>query len=293
MACAITIGSACAIAAQTPDYVGEPLTPEHVGAESRMTRLLTEARALAARKEYPAAIRNYVFVFNHSRGVARMAVTRLSVVPVEVAALGAVFPAALDALREETRIRAGLILTNVAGTDEILEFIALNQALDQTARVLEMYDQLKSMGDRARDMRLRMRAVIAPELLEAGRYAELGDQLVAMTRALVAGMAELDAAAEFDVTADAVRASYHAARREYVIATGLRTAGALFQTQRVDHGKKLSERLIDFARTKDVASALVESARQAKHPELARGLIDHAARVLSAADAAALRGAAP
>jgi hypothetical protein len=254
----------------------EPLTPEHVGAESRMLRLIEEARTLAANKEYAAAVRNYVQAFNYSRGVARLAVARLSVLPHEVVALGDRFPAALIALREEIRIRAGLILTFVAGTDEILEFIALNHALEQPQRILEMYDQLKSMGESARDTRRTMRAVIGNELIAAGRYAELGDESVAMARSVVAGIAELESTGEFDGNAAAPHVAYRAARRAYLVATGVRVADALFATGRIDAARKLSLRLIDASRDGAVVDALADSANKAQQRELAREIKERA-----------------
>lgn len=285
--------SGIAAANHAPGHEGEPLTPEHVGAESRMTQLLTEARALAARKEFPLAIQNYIYAFNYSRGAVRLALARLSVVPAEIAALGGEFPPARDALRAEVRIRAGLILTNVAGTDEILEFIALNRALDEPQRVLEMYDQLKSMGERARDMSLRMRALIDQELLEAERYTELGERLIAMARSVIDGLAELDSSADFDAAPDAIHASYASARREFLVANGIRVTDALFRTRRVEHGQKLARRLIDVTRSAGVVKSVAEAAQRNQLSTIAAGLIDYAGNVLPAAEREALKQQQP
>jgi hypothetical protein len=270
-------GAASAADSSEAVPVREPPTPEHVGAERRMLDLLAEARQLAKREEYAAAVRNYVQAFNYSRGVARLAVARLSILPMEMAALGERFPPALAALREETRIRAGLILTFVAGTDEIIEFVALNYALDQPRRILEMYDQLKSMGDRARDTRRLMRAVIGRELLDAGRYAELGDEAVAAARSIFAGLAELEALEGFDANESAARSGYLDARRAYFVTTGVRVTDALLAAARFDAARKLALRLVDASRDKAIVDALAEAATRAQQPDLARALRERGA----------------
>ncbi len=245
----------------------EPLTPEHVGAESRMIKLIDEARRLANAGEYAAAVQNYVQAFAYSRSVARLSLMRLSILPAEIAALGDRYPPALAVMREEIRIRAGLILTFVAGTDEILEFIALNYALDQPQRVLELYDQLKSMGEKARPTRLLMRAVIRMELLNAGRTAELGSDLVAMGRTTVAEIAELQAMEAEGVAPD--HAAYWTARREYLTDYGGRIAVALLSTEDSALGVLLARRVADLQPDAAILDSLIESAEKAKQADLA------------------------
>lgn len=281
--------TANAWAGHQPDHEGERLTPEQVGGEKRMGALLAEARALAQRGAYDAAVRNYVHVFNFGRGIARLDIVRLALIPEELAALGKLFPPALNTLREEVRVRAGLILTNVAGTDEMLELLSLNRALDQPRRSLELYDQLKSMGERSRDTRLLMRAVLSTELLEARRFDELGNSLNAMTKQIIQRIAVLEVDTEFGADQNAFFDEQRATLLENVPLT----YEALLATQRDDVAGKLSNRVLRFDHTVATYAALIGAARRVSRNEIAQQLLQRASKDLQPDEVASLTKKSP
>ena len=272
-----------------PDHEGERLTPEQVGGEKRMGAMLTEARTLAQRGAYDAAVRNYVHVFNYGRGIARLEIVRLALVPQEIAALGEKFPPALLALREEVRIRAGLILNNVAGTDEILELISLNHALEQPRRSLELYDQLKSMGERSRDTRLLMRAVLSQELLDARRFDELGEQVVVLAQQWVQRVAMLEVESEFGVARD----DYFQERRDTALNGAPQIYEALLSTQRDDAANQFANRVLRFEHSVSIYTALVNAALRAQRTAVAQALVARAGKELAPAELAGLRTLLP
>jgi hypothetical protein len=276
--CGVSTSGRAAETANPP--VREELTPEHVGAEQRMTQFWAEARTLAAQEQYAAAVRNYIHAFNYSRGAATLAVARLAVLPVEVAALAEKYPPAAQALREEIRIRAGLILTNVAGTDEILEFAALNRALDQPERTVQLYDQLKNMGDRAREMRLRMRGLITDELIDAGRESEVGDAVIVRAQNIVYRIAALDSETDFPVRTTPAREAWRDILRVSVVADGARIYGALLGTQRDDMAARLAQRITAFDTRAETWEALIGVAMKRDRRDAALHLVSDAEQKL-------------
>lgn len=276
-------------AGHQPDHEGERLTPEQVGGEKRMSAILAEARALAQRGLFDAAVRNYVHVFNYGRGNARLEIIRLALVPQEIAALGEKFPPALQALREEVRVRAGLVLNHVAGTDEILELISLNRALDQPQRSLELYDQLKRMGERARATRLLMRAVMSQELLDARRFDELDAELVVMARQISARLAALEAESEFS----SAPSEFLAAQRASILNSAAQIYAALLGTQRDDVAKIIAERLLRVDSTASGYTPLVSAALRARREDKARQLMQRAEKNLQPDEFTALKKLMP
>lgn len=241
-----------------------------------MTALWNEARDLVRQERYADALRNYFRVFNYSRGAQTLALARLSVLPAEIAALADKFPAATQALRDEVRDRAGMILTFVAGTDEILEFVALNRALGEPERILQIYDQLKNMGDRGRATRLQMRNVIGEELIDAGRESELGDALLNHARNILLRIATLETESDLSRPATPTTDAYRAALHASAITDGTRIYGALLATQRDDVATRLAQRLVTFDPRYETWEALVRSALNRKRSDVARRLVDEA-----------------
>lgn len=288
LCCAGTLFGICAVAwaGHQPDHEGERLTPEQVGGEKRMSAMLAEARTLAQRGVFDAAVRNYLHVFNFGRGIARLEIVRLALIPAEIAALGESFPPALMALREEVRIRAGLILNNVAGTDEMLEFISLNRALDQPRRSLELYDQLKSMGERARDTRLLMRAVLSQELLDARRFDELGEHIIVMAREVMLRMATLEAESVSSVGHDPLFNERHAA----VLNGAPQIYDALLNTQRDEIANAVADRMLRLDHSISSYTALVNAALRAQRKPVAQALVQRAAKELQPAELTRLKG---
>lgn len=272
-------------AGHQPGHEGERLTPEQVGGEKRMGALLHEARVLAQRGGMEAAVRNYLHVFNYGRGIARLEIVRLALIPAELAALGESFPPALQALREEARVRAGLVLTGVAGTDEVLELLSLNRALNQPRRSLELYDQLKNMGESARAARLLMRSVLGQELLEARRFDELGEEIVALAQRQVERLTLLDVESEFG----AVRNAYSDERRAAALSNAPLLYEALLSTKHDGIAKIFADRTLRVDASISGYTALVSAARQAQRPDAAQQLVQGATKVLKADEISSLK----
>ncbi len=144
--------------------------------EDLLTRRF-RARAMKDAGRFSDALNDYMWLFDLG-GQVRQADRRVGLLT-EMAALGAHYPPALDALRERIAIAAKL-LENSPGDDEALkDLVALNKVLQQEDRTIALYDSLIS----ADPMRKKLAAEIFEPLVNAGRYR---DAMSATTYARIA-----------------------------------------------------------------------------------------------------------
>lgn len=209
------------------DLEGNQSVVQPATREELLTRRL-KARALKNEGRFSEALAEYLWVFDSGR-LLRLADRRVGLLT-EIAALGAHYPQARDALRERIALAAKL-LENSPGDEEALkDLVALNRVLEQEDRTIALYDSLSS----ADPMRKKLAAELFEPLVNAGRYQ---DAMVGTTYARIAR--SFDNRSAHDTGSQAWR--------NLVVQKTLNEIEALAGIGNIEHAAELSKKLLSYS----------------------------------------------
>ena len=238
------------------------------------------ARSLARQGKYEEALRDYLFVFDNSRGVGSYGGVRLSYVPGEIAGLGEKYPPALLALRERRDEREGLILAGRAGFDEIHELTSLNQYLGEAKRSVELYDKVKKLGPAWAEARDDLLGLIWEDLVEAKRYDEVGGKVVQLAKRVAGQIAEYQINQDFPTGDVFDRPEYKAFLRMSVLRDGGRAFEVLLAVKKDEEAERLVNWLLVFQSDGQMFANLVDHAVKSGRSDVARDLVQRGLKAL-------------
>ena len=156
-----------ATAASAPAAVvpaDEPITHESVDARYK------HAQELARNGQYAEALAEFLWCYDKGmKLIGSYAGVRNSYLTSSIAKLAKVYPPALAALQERRDAAERRIVAEPAERDAVMDYCALNRALDENDRSLVVFDTIPA-GDERRS--ILAYALIDP-LIEARRYSEL------------------------------------------------------------------------------------------------------------------------
>lgn len=143
---------------------------------SRLTRNDVEARYKSARElarkgDYAAALKEFLWCFDEGMmQVSSYSGVRLSFLLGDIEKLGTTYPEALDALRQRRDEAERRMKMDPSDSGGPSEYAALNQALKESHRTLEVFDALEKDDPRRRWLGFR----VVDLLISSKRYGEIG-----------------------------------------------------------------------------------------------------------------------
>jgi len=142
----------------------EPISQQSVDARYK------RAKELARNGQYAEALAEFLWCYDKGmKLIASFAGVRNSYLTDSIAKLAKVYPPALVALQERRDAAERRIVADPAERDAVLDYCALNRALDENDRSLVVFDTI-SAGDERRSF---LAYSLIDPLIEARRYSEL------------------------------------------------------------------------------------------------------------------------
>jgi hypothetical protein len=136
-----------------------------------------QARALAAKRDYAAALECYLFAFDNSLAVEGWGGVRLSYIPAEIAELGENYPPALTALKLRRDAREELIRRGERDFNVLSEWNSLNSYLGDFERELALLKELEDKGVLDDSLKDKIITSNFERLLSERRYDVLSEYL--------------------------------------------------------------------------------------------------------------------
>jgi tetratricopeptide (TPR) repeat protein len=259
-------------------------------------------RILARRGMYDEALAEYLWCLD--RGLARRPeffAVRSTQLLSEMATLGRDYPPARAALEERrddaeaallsehSVLRADPRLPPETGPLEAHDLAAINRCLDDPARTVRVYDNLRAMGPAKADARRALVNEIGEQLIQARRYREIvedgGDLLAAFEQHVRLADATLADARQ----RGAVGSELVARCRLNAVLGGCRCYEALLGAGRMDEAAKLAERIVQYDPAAQAYVQLIRHAIRADRPDVARQLAERGMKSLPSDQAAMVR----
>jgi hypothetical protein len=251
--------------------------------EAEIDRRFALARSLAEAGKFEQSLKEYLFVFDNSRGVGGYGGVRLSYVPGEIAAIGQSYPPALAALRARRDESEKLLLAARADFTDLQELTSLNEYLGTPERNLATFDKLKGLGASHAEVREDMITLVWEQLVAAKRYGDLKSSADELARRVVSRVAETVINNDFP----GGRASgawntpeYQSYLRFSIIEEGGRVYEVFLGLGRADTAEKLAKWMLTFSADGEVYARLINSAINAERGDVAGELIERANKLL-------------
>jgi thiol-disulfide isomerase/thioredoxin len=235
------------------------------------------ADKLARLRKHSEALEQYLWCFDHGNEYSQSyGAVRLSFLLSHIARLGQDYPPALTALRERRDKAMEVVLSGGGTFKDAQEVGALNRALGEDERTLEVFDRITGSDFAQKDeLRSAMFYSVFDRLLEAKRYHDILDS--------VRG-GDVDMA--IDNYIDSYRRSVEQYKdadenyrmvidldRQRVIRDGGKFYEALLGVHKGEEASKLADRLIEFDSSGETFGALAAHAERAGDLETARALV--------------------
>lgn len=245
------------------------------GTDAEVDRRFDKARELFAAEKYPEALRDYLWVFDHSRGIGGWGGVRLSYVPGEIMQIAEHLPAARTELQKRRDVREEAMLAGNTDFDIIHEYDSLNSYLGESDRTLDLIDRLDAGNQKLGDLRQTLIFLNWQALTQKGRYDLVADQLGDFVRSFQRQVIEYEINPSFPFDEkDEEHAAYNLSRIDeegpalYQAAVGSdqpdHTETILNMMLRVDPGAKTYVLLIEAALAAEGREAALDLATRAE-----------------------------
>jgi thiol-disulfide isomerase/thioredoxin len=216
------------------------------------------AKELAQNHQFEEALAQYLWCYDE--GMAKepgYAGVRSSYLLSDLSRLGRDYPPALAALRERRDTAQQQLLANAGGRGVASDFATLNQALQEDARTLEIFDQLPPNDSR----RVAMGYSAFKLLVKGQRYA---DALAITPYARMAAQYDRYAAMAAEKKSDML----NEANRYLVVNTAAEAVEVLAGAGDLAHARELLGKVLAFDASDETKAAMRQRAMRAGHPEL-------------------------
>lgn len=276
----LVVGSPFIASAQAQDT--SPKSREITKEE--LDRRFDLARRLTQEGKFEQALNEYLFVFDHSRGVTGYGGVRLSYIPDEIAAIGERYRPALVALKTRRDEREKLVLAAKADFDVIHELTSINQYLSEPERNVALFDKLKTMGPAYTEIREDLLMLIWKQLVEAKRYSDLKDKVDELARRVASQIAESAINKDFPDESATSSPEYQEYLRHSVIEDGGKVYETLLAVGMTEKADKLAKWMLTFSTDGQMYAQLIISAINVKRNDVANDLIERANKTLKRED---------
>ena len=272
----LLVGCFSLVSAQT-----RPSSPEgRKVTKEELDRRFDLARSLAQEGKFEQALKEYLFVFDNSRGVSSYGGVRLSYVPGEIAAIGSKYRPALLALQTRRDEREKLVLAGKAVFDDTHELTSLNDYLGEPERSVALFDKLKTMGPVYSGVREDLIMLIWEQLAEAKRYGDLKDKVDELARRVVSQIAESAINNDFPDNSVLSSPEYQGYLRQSVIKDGGRVYETLLGVGKAEKADKLAKWMLTYSSDGEMYAQLINSALNVNRTDIAADLIERATKTL-------------
>lgn len=241
--------------------------------EDEIDSRLKNARLLTIDKKYREALDNYLWIFEHSRGLQKWQGMRNALVSTELVKLADVYEPAKAEVLKLRDDREKLILENKAKCADVQDWAILNHNLQDDRRSVSIYKQLSAKGQSTDQICDWIEDCIPVSLVRAREYKEL---LPWAQRAAADYIKTVEESEKNGFTGrlalplvmEDVYASY-----EVLLADG-----------KEDEADKLVQVMLRPWSSHDMFSAFVRAARRTNHTKVSEDLLAMAKKKVSATD---------
>ncbi len=222
--------------------------------------------ALAQKGKDAEALTEYAWCFEHGAEASPAFVgVRLSFLLNYIKSLAAKYPPARRQLETWRDERQAGIATNPASAQKVSELIALNNALDDEAKNLALFDKLPA-DNRAKDV---VRQMLADQLLKEKRYADVlpGGGAKATFDQQVEKFATMVKSLPKDSPS---KSQMQTSLNQYLVRQGTKYFEALAGLKRDQEAKDLAADILKLDSSPETRAALANAAQQVENTELAK-----------------------
>lgn len=262
------------------------------GGEEDPTKRMRYADTLAMKGRKQEALEEYLWCFDHGLESPGFYGVRLSFLLSSIHRLGGSYPPAIKALEERRDNAEKLLLAepSSAGADvhqAAIDFSALNEQLNASARTLVVYDKLKSRP-KCKEARRAMFGKLLDELIEAKRYKDVMEDVGDLDVALDHLFEPYNQAKAYFADKDKGQSPLDYMRKSAIEQCGKYYEAALGASQ-ADDADDIIEKLLDFDNTKSTYRKLMRHALRARNREAAAELLKRAGKTLKPKQIESLR----